>query len=209
MSEEPLAPPRLIKRYANRKLYDTERSAYVTLEEIAEMVKAGDDIQIVDNRSGEDLTGVTLTQIIYEDQKKPDASSGLPLSALRGIIQQGGEMFAKIKGAREKLEEESQAAVRELVDNTHRVIETRQKAIDTVVKDTFTQMTHYGELEQRLDTIDANMARLDAQLQAMTVPSCRQRRAPMDPQPNRMGTGPDSTARLQLRQLARATRCGT
>lgn len=169
MSEEPLAPPRLIKRYANRKLYDTERSAYVTLEEIAEMVKAGDDIQIVDNRSGEDLTGVTLTQIIYEDQKKPDASSGLPLSALRGIIQQGGEMFAKIKGAREKLEEESQAAVRELVDNTHRVIETRQKAIDTVVKDTFTQMTHYGELEQRLDTIDANMARLDAQLQAMTV----------------------------------------
>ena len=102
MSEEPLIPPRLIKRYANRKLYDTERSAYVTLEEIADMVKAGDDIQIVDNRSGEDLTGVTLTQIIYEDQKKPDSSTGLPLSALRSIIQQGGEMFAKIKGASQR-----------------------------------------------------------------------------------------------------------
>ncbi len=167
MSEEAVIPPRLIKRYANRKLYDTERSAYVTLEEIADMVKAGDDIQIVDNRSGEDLTGVTLTQIIYEDQKKPDSSTGLPLSALRSIIQQGGEMFAKIKGAREKLEEESQAAVRGLVDNTTRVIETRQKAIDNAVKDTFTQMTHLPDLEARLDTIDHNMARLDAQLQAM------------------------------------------
>lgn len=168
-AEEPQEPPRLIKRYANRKLYDTERSAYVTLEEIADMVKAGDDIQILDNRSGEDLTGVTLTQIIYEDQKKPDKQAGLPLSALRSIIQQGGEMFAKIKGAREKLEEESQAAVRELVDNTTRVIETRQKKIDTAVKDTFTQMTHIPDLEERLDSIDSDIARLDSQLQAMTV----------------------------------------
>lgn len=88
---------KLIKRYANRKLYDTERSCYVTLDEIAEMVKQGEDLRIVDNRTGEDLTGVTLTQIIYEDQKKTsERSNGLPLNALRSIIQQGGEIFMKL-----------------------------------------------------------------------------------------------------------------
>ena len=51
-----------IKRYANRKLYDTERSSYVTLDEIAEMVRTGEDLEIVDQKTGEDLTSVTLTQ---------------------------------------------------------------------------------------------------------------------------------------------------
>lgn len=88
--------PKLIKRYANRKLYDTEHSCYVTLEEIADMVKDGEDLRIVDNRTGEDLTSVTLTQIIYEDQKKPNQKSVLPLVALRSIIQSGGEIFSRL-----------------------------------------------------------------------------------------------------------------
>ncbi len=96
MATPPTRAGKIIKRYANRKLYDTDRSCYVTLEEIAEMVKEGDDLRIIDNRTGEDLTSVTLTQIIYEDQKKPDQKGALPLGALRSIIQSGGEIFSKL-----------------------------------------------------------------------------------------------------------------
>jgi polyhydroxyalkanoate synthesis repressor PhaR len=80
---------KVIKRYSNRKLYDTERSCYVTLEEIAHMVKEGVEVKIVDNKTKEDLTSVTLTQIIFAEEKKQ--KSILPLSTLREIIRSGGE----------------------------------------------------------------------------------------------------------------------
>src|SRR6266487_1471937 len=60
--------PKIIKRYTNRKLYDTVESRYVTLDEIAEMVKAGTEVKILDNRTKEDLTSVTLAQIIEDTQ---------------------------------------------------------------------------------------------------------------------------------------------
>jgi polyhydroxyalkanoate synthesis repressor PhaR len=84
---------RIIKRYANRKLYDTEHSRYVTLDQISEMIRNGDDVKIVDNKSKEDLTTVTLAQIIFEEEKKQ--RSFLPLAAMRNIIQSGGEWFAE------------------------------------------------------------------------------------------------------------------
>lgn len=79
---------KIIKRYANRKLYDTERSCYVTLEEIAQMVKGGEDIQVIDNKSKDDLTAVTLAQIIVEEQKKV---ARMPLKLLRIIIQNSND----------------------------------------------------------------------------------------------------------------------
>lgn len=75
---------KIVKRYANRKLYDTERSCYVTLEDIALMIKTGDEIKVIDNKSGEDLTSVTLAQIIFETEKKKNF---MPLSLLRDLIQ--------------------------------------------------------------------------------------------------------------------------
>jgi polyhydroxyalkanoate synthesis repressor PhaR len=84
---------RVVKRYANRKLYDTQRSRYVTLEQIAEMIRGGEDVKIVDNNSKEDLTAITLTQIIFEEEKK---QSFLPLSALRNIIQSGASNVSQI-----------------------------------------------------------------------------------------------------------------
>src|SRR6478672_485574 len=84
---------RIIKRYANRKLYDTEHSRYVTLDQISEMIRNGDDVKIVDNKTKEDLTTVTLAQIIFEEEKKQ--RSFLPLTAMRNIIQNGGEWFAE------------------------------------------------------------------------------------------------------------------
>jgi polyhydroxyalkanoate synthesis repressor PhaR len=84
---------RVVKRYANRKLYDTQRSRYVTLEQIADMIRGGEDVKIVDNNSKEDLTAITLTQIIFEEEKK---QSFLPLSALRNIIQSGANNMTQL-----------------------------------------------------------------------------------------------------------------
>ena len=83
--------PKVIKRYTNQKLYDTVESRYVTLDEIAEMVKQGVEVKIVDNRTKEDLTSVTLAQIIFEEEKK---RSQMPLGVLREIIRHGGEAVA-------------------------------------------------------------------------------------------------------------------
>lgn len=102
---------RVIKRYANRKLYDTQHSRYVTLDQISDMIREGDDVKIIDNKSKEDLTSVTLAQIIFEKEKKH--KSFLPLQAMRNIIQTGGESIHQIVSqAQHKVEE----AQRKLTD---------------------------------------------------------------------------------------------
>lgn len=83
--------PKIIKRYTNRKLYDTVESRYVTLDEIGEMVKQGLELRVVDNRSKEDLTSVTLAQIIFEEEKK---TNQMPLAVLREIIRHPGESIS-------------------------------------------------------------------------------------------------------------------
>src|SRR5215472_12099457 len=82
-------PRRMIKRYSNRKLYDTKDSRYVTLLQIAELLREGEEVQIIDNATKEDLTEITLTQIIYEEQKTN--SRGVPLQALKELISQRTE----------------------------------------------------------------------------------------------------------------------
>ncbi|MBX3258914.1 MAG: polyhydroxyalkanoate synthesis regulator DNA-binding domain-containing protein [Labilithrix sp.] len=85
-------PRRVIKRYSNRKLYDTKDSRYVTLLQIAEMVRGGEEVQIIDNNTKEDLTEVTLAQIIYEEQKqKASSSRNVPLQTLKDLIHQRTE----------------------------------------------------------------------------------------------------------------------
>jgi polyhydroxyalkanoate synthesis repressor PhaR len=74
----------LVKKYGNRRLYDTAGSRYVNLDDLAAMIRAGKDVRIIDAKTGRDLTRVTLTQIITEDAKgKP---TGLPLELLRQLI---------------------------------------------------------------------------------------------------------------------------
>lgn len=89
--------PRVIKRYANRKLYDTRDSRYVTLQQIAEYVKNGEDVTIIDNTTKEDITNATLAQIVYEAEKNSadGGEVGRPktMGTLRSLIQNGGELF--------------------------------------------------------------------------------------------------------------------
>ncbi len=74
----------LIKKYGNRRLYDTAGSRYVNLDDIARLIREGSDVQVVDAKTGRDLTRVTLTQIITEDAK--EKPTGLPLELLRQLI---------------------------------------------------------------------------------------------------------------------------
>ncbi len=76
---------KIIKRYQNRKLYDTQQSCYVTLDDIAKMIRANEEVMVIDNKSKNDITLATLTQIIFEAEKR--ASQYAPLFTLREIIQ--------------------------------------------------------------------------------------------------------------------------
>jgi polyhydroxyalkanoate synthesis repressor PhaR len=88
-SSIPPADRRVIKRYSNRKLYDTKDSRYVTLLQIADMVREGEEVQIIDNATKEDKTDVTLALIISEELKA--RPRGIPLATLKFLIRQRGE----------------------------------------------------------------------------------------------------------------------
>lgn len=84
-TQPPMKPaPVIIKKYGNRRLYDSASSRYVNLEDIAALIREGKQVQVVDAKTGQDLTRVTLTQIITEDAK--DRPTGLPLELLRQLI---------------------------------------------------------------------------------------------------------------------------
>jgi len=80
----------VIKKYGNRRLYDTAGSRYVNLDDLAALVRAGKEVRVVDAKTGRDLTRVTLTQIITEDAK--DKPTGLPLELLRQLIMASDEV---------------------------------------------------------------------------------------------------------------------
>ncbi len=90
--------PRIIKRYANRKLYDTRASRYVTLQKIAGFVRDGEDVQIIDNESKEDLTNVTLAQIIYEQEKNGGNGARSVMGVREFIYESRERLLATLRG---------------------------------------------------------------------------------------------------------------
>lgn len=177
---------KVIKRYTNRKLYDTVDSRYVTLEEIAEMVKLGVDVKIVDNRTKDDLTSVTLAQIIFEEEKR---DGQMPLNVLKRIIQGSGSAVTDfisehVGGSVGKLREEAESRVgrlfkrdetpkaasnvREVVTTSTRAIEEWQRRVDERVRnvvETVTGLTHVQRemqrLSERLESIERKLDQLE------------------------------------------------
>jgi polyhydroxyalkanoate synthesis repressor PhaR len=88
MAKEPIT----IKKYANRRLYNTDTSSYVTLDDLAEMVKKGEDFQVFDAKSNEEITRSILSQIIFEQENK-EGQSLLPVNFLRQIIKYYGDQM--------------------------------------------------------------------------------------------------------------------
>src|SRR5690349_3134523 len=185
---------RIIKRYANRKLYDTEHSRYVTLDQISEMIRNGDDVKIVDNKTKEDLTTVTLAQIIFEEEKKQ--RSFLPLNAMRNIIQSGGEWFAEaqrrvqsiLPGKRKDADDadatdddappedgndeamvkkRSLASLREWVDHSKQRLEEWQKQVDTRIRETIEGISPFHSVNKDVRALAERIGELENKLKAL------------------------------------------
>ena len=166
---------KIIKRYPNRKLYDTDSSSYVTLDQIEQMVKEGDDLKIIDNSNGEDITHVTLAHIIFEQEKAKQRM--LPLSALRGIIQSGEDFINRLQSPvtqfrdefRRKAEaiEEGGKAVRDFIDQTQRSIDEMQRRIDDRLRDAVDQLTHIPEMNREMHHLERRVKELEARLHTL------------------------------------------
>jgi polyhydroxyalkanoate synthesis repressor PhaR len=85
----------VIKRYPNRKLYDTEAKRYITLNEIAALIRAGQEVAVMDHATDEDLTAVVLTQIIFEQEKQQKGF--LPKSVLTNLVRAGGDTLGTLR----------------------------------------------------------------------------------------------------------------
>jgi polyhydroxyalkanoate synthesis repressor PhaR len=184
---------RVVKRYANRKLYDTQRSRYVTLEQIADMIRSGEDVKIVDNNSKDDLTAITLAQIIFEEEKK---SSFLPLSALRNIIQSGGNsiqqlatqagekvraVFRRDKDGREIVDEAPPADVgaeaaggsepassnpiREFLERSQQTFDEWQKKVDERIRHAVESLSPLAGIEKEVRALAQRLADLEKRLE--------------------------------------------
>jgi polyhydroxyalkanoate synthesis repressor PhaR len=98
---------RIIKRYGNRKLYDSEAKRHISLEEIAQLVRGGEEIQVIDNTTNEDITSQTLTQVIYEEGKK--GRNPLSSDVLHDVIRWGNHVLddslKQFRDSIEKLDE--------------------------------------------------------------------------------------------------------
>lgn len=110
----------LIKRYANRKLYNTKASRYITLKGIADLLEAGEDVRVIDNESGEDITSITLSQILVDTER---ANRAVPGNLLSGLFQRGGDALYEalsrgVDDASERLED-FQRTMRKLLRVRH------------------------------------------------------------------------------------------
>jgi polyhydroxyalkanoate synthesis repressor PhaR len=109
-----MSTKRVIKRYTNRKLYDKQESRYVTLEEIARLVREGEDVAVIDNETEEDLTAVTFAQIILEEEKRKTNFISVPF--LRKLIRSGEARVQDFSDALGDLTGKASERVREVME---------------------------------------------------------------------------------------------
>jgi polyhydroxyalkanoate synthesis repressor PhaR len=160
--------PRLVKRYSNRKLYDTSESRYVTLDEISRWVKAGEEVKIVENESGEDLTAVTFAQIILEEERKKNGYLSLPL--LRNLIQHGEAALQNIAATVDRgmeairtAPDRARSRVQELTNVSDRLGEL-QRRLDEVVRRSVEAVTSHPTFQQEMRRIERTILALEARV---------------------------------------------
>ena len=111
----------LIKRYANRKLYNTDTSRYITLKGVAELIEQGVELRVVDNETGEDITSVALSQILVDNER---AQRAVPRTLLSDLISKGGDA---LYGALKRGVGDAQEGLGELQKNVRRAIRSREE----------------------------------------------------------------------------------
>jgi polyhydroxyalkanoate synthesis repressor PhaR len=170
--------PKVIKRYTNRKLYDTVESRYVTLDEIAQMIKGGAEVKIIDNRTKEDLTSVTLAQIIFEEEKK---RSQMPLGVLREIIRHGGEAVAgfyaekagtiagkvaELKSRTDSLREDLTSRVTGMFRKPEEAVDELRGRVDAAVKQALDALGPGGKAE--IERLQRRIQELEQKIEQLT-----------------------------------------
>jgi polyhydroxyalkanoate synthesis repressor PhaR len=167
--------PRVIKRYANRKLYDTRDSRYVTLPQIAELVRGGEDVEIIDNRTKENLTSVTLAQIIFESEKSAEADARQGVKTLRDFIQiGGGKLMAHLREGpvgrlmpRGEIPELPNLSPRKAIAPAIEALEELQRKADERMRSLISYVvapmrelqTEIGRLQQRIEELESHLMR--------------------------------------------------
>lgn len=149
----------VIKRYPNRKLYDTEAKQYITLDEIAYKIRQGEEIRVIDNASGEDLTALTLTQIIFEQEKKQ--SGFLPRAVLSGLIQAGGDRLSAIQrtlassiGFWHQIDEEIKRRVQVLIDQGELTVNEGKDLVEKLLAQSIKEESEAKASGPKLSTRD-------------------------------------------------------
>jgi polyhydroxyalkanoate synthesis repressor PhaR len=174
-------PRRIIKRYSNRKLYDTKDSRYVTLLQIAEMVRGGEEVQIIDNNTKDDLTEVTLAQIIYEEQKAH--SRNVPLQTLKELIhartekvladlREGpiGRLIPGAKPGEEKADVVTKEPKPTLVDQAKEKIEEVQHTLDERIRAILASFRPLQQLQQEVRRLNERIEELERKIRGSGPP---------------------------------------
>ncbi len=170
----------VIKRYPNRKLYDTEAKRYITLNEIAALIRGGEEVVVTDHATDEDLTAVVLTQIIFEQEK---AQRGfLPKSVLTNLVRAGGDTISTLRRGLtlpldlwRHVDEEIDRRVQMLISKGELAKEEGQKLREKLLSPMFAPQEGHGvvDVEQLLSKHGVptreELARLHAQIEALSA----------------------------------------
>ena len=166
----------LIKRYANRKLYNTQTSRYITLKGIAELLEEDEEVTVIDNETGEDITSVTLSQILVDTER---SNRAVPGNLLSELVQRGGDA---LYGALRRSMGDASEGIDDFQRNMRRVLGSRQREdatgrvwiaftppdMDRVVQRTIERVFKALDLPRRSD-IEALNQRLDRVVEAIVV----------------------------------------
>jgi len=165
-----------IKRYPNRKLYDTVQSKYITLEEIGSWLREGGEIRVLDSRSSEDITAVTLAQVLVGEEKRSQRL--VPIQRLVGFLQTGGEFIQRkigtpvssLRGEAEKtmqriFKTDPSEELRDLVLKTHRAYEDVQHRVDDRLQMILSAARNLATLAQEIETLKNEVAQLRGRLE--------------------------------------------
>jgi len=171
----------LIKRYANRKLYNTQTSRYITLKGIAELIETGREIRVIDNESGEDITSVTLSQILVDSER---TNRSVPGTILSELISRGGDVLytALRKGIGNATEgvEDLQRGVRKFIGARERDVEKLADFVayatpdlDKVLQGAVERALRILDLPRRsdLESLNQNLERVANALEALEPPA--------------------------------------
>ncbi|HVP64834.1 MAG TPA: polyhydroxyalkanoate synthesis regulator DNA-binding domain-containing protein [candidate division Zixibacteria bacterium] len=171
-------PKVIVKKYGNRRLYDTSASRYVNLEEIADMVRNGKEVQVVDATSGEDVTHVTMTQIIVEHAK--DQPKSLPLELLRQLIvasdHAGQEFISWYLNSAMSTYQKLQTAIQGGISDVQSAAMSPISAVKKVVSDAIRPESEQNELEElrkRVADLESRLSKKETAAKKRSTPGKR------------------------------------